>query len=135
MGFYFRVLEEGEVGAGDPIELVHRDTRGLTVRDVSNLLFFDKSDLDGTAQALSIPALSHGWKGSFEERLAKAQSSSGKGFRTFVVDRKVPESETITSFYLIPEDGAPLYEFVPGQFLLRPVVYQGGRVYKGGRRD
>ena len=72
MGFYFRVLEEGEVGAGDAIQLVRRDPQAMTVRQVNELLYFDKENLKGTAQALEIPALSHGWKGSFEERLAKA---------------------------------------------------------------
>ena len=110
VGFYFRVLEEGEVGAGDAIKLVERDPRRMTVREVSNLLFFDKENLDATQKALSIQALSHGWKGSFEERLAR-------GFRSFVVDRKVVESETITSFYLVPEDRARLPRFEPGQFL------------------
>ncbi len=119
VGFYFRVLEEGEVGAGDPIELVRRDPRGMTVRDVNNLLYFDKENLDGASKALSIPALSHGWKGSFAERLAKAETAAQgrEGFRDFVVDRKVPESEVITSFYLVPEDGAPLPGYLPGQFL------------------
>ncbi len=125
VGFYFRVLEEGEVGADDTIELVHRDPKAMTVREVSSLLFFDRSDLDGAEQALSIPALSHGWKGSFEERLVKAETSTGKGFRAFVVDRKVPESETITSFYLVPEDGASLDEFLPGQFLTFKLTIPG----------
>ena len=117
-GFYCRVLEEGEVRPGDTIEPVSRDPRGLTVQQVNDLLFFDKEDLEGTRQALSIPALSHGWKGSFEERLAKAASAEPKtGFRPFRVDRKVPESDTITSFYLVPEDGEPLADFLPGQFL------------------
>ena len=110
VGFYFRVLREGEVGPGDPIELVKSDPRRMTVREVSDLLFFDKENFDATRKALSIQALSHGWKGSFEERLAR-------GFRSFTVERKVPESETITSFYLAPEDGAPLPRFKPGQFL------------------
>ena len=110
VGFYFRVLDEGEVGAGDEIKLVERDARRMTVSEVSNLLFFDKESLDATQKALSIQALSHGWKGSFEARLAR-------GFRSFVVDRKEVESETITSFYLVPEDGARLPRFEPGQFL------------------
>ncbi len=119
VGFYLRVLEEGEVGTGDAIELVRRDPRRLTVTEVSNLLFFDKENLDATRQALQIPALSHGWKGSFQDRLAKAEASTqGRpGFRNFIVDRKEPESETITSFYLLPEDGVALAEFQPGQFL------------------
>ena len=119
VGFYFRVLEEGEVGAGEEVVLVKRDSRAMTVREISNLLYFDKENLEATRQALHIPALSHGWKGSFAGRLAKAETSTEgrKGLRSFVVARKEPESEPITSFYLVPEDGAPLPGFVPGQFL------------------
>jgi ferredoxin-NADP reductase/MOSC domain-containing protein YiiM/predicted pyridoxine 5'-phosphate oxidase superfamily flavin-nucleotide-binding protein len=119
VGFYCRVLEEGEVGAGDPIERVSRDPQGLSVRKINDLLFFDQQDLDATRKALSIPALSHGWKGSFQERLTKAEEAgkTSEGFHTFVVARKVPESKSITSFYLEPEDGMDLAEFLPGQFL------------------
>jgi ferredoxin-NADP reductase/MOSC domain-containing protein YiiM/predicted pyridoxine 5'-phosphate oxidase superfamily flavin-nucleotide-binding protein len=119
MGFYFRVLEEGEVGAGDTLELVRRDAGAMTVRAVNDLLYFDKENLTGTAKALAIPALAHGWKGSFEDRLVKAAAPARTrgGYRTFVVDRKEPESEAITSFYLVPEDGAALPPFLPGQFL------------------
>ncbi len=118
VGFYFRVLEEGEVGAGDRFELVGRDPHGMSVRELSELLFFREEDLDGTRRALSIRALAHGWKGSFEERLRKAeQDEAASGFRDFVVRRKQAESETITSFYLEPRDGRPLASFQPGQFL------------------
>ena len=119
VGFYFRVLEEGEVGAGDAIELVRPDARRLTVTQVSNLLFFDKENLEGTRRALQIPALSHGWKGSFQERLAKAEApaQSRPGFSDFIVDRREPESETVTSFYMAPADGVALAAFEPGQFL------------------
>ena len=119
VGFYLRVLEEGEVGAGDAIELVRRVPGSVTVRQVNDLLYFDKENLDGTREALAMPALAHGWKGSFEDRLAKAETESRPrdGFRDFTVERKVCESATITSFYLTPDDGAPLAGFHPGQFL------------------
>jgi nitric oxide dioxygenase len=39
------------------------------------------------------------------------------GWREFVVDRVVPESEVITSFYLVPQDGGPIMVFKPGQYL------------------
>ena len=119
VGSYLRVLEEGEIGAGDEVALVCADPNGMTVREVSNLLYFDKENLEATRRALHVPGLAHGWKGSFAERLAKAGpgTESRKGFRNFVVERKVAESETITSFHLVPEDGAPLPEFLPGQFL------------------
>jgi ferredoxin-NADP reductase/MOSC domain-containing protein YiiM/predicted pyridoxine 5'-phosphate oxidase superfamily flavin-nucleotide-binding protein len=120
VGFYFRVLEEGEVGAGDVFELISRDPIGMSVRAVSDLLFFNTADLEGARRALSIPALAHGWKGSFEERLAKADSlpATDQGFRNLVVQRKEVESENISSFYLVPaEQGAPLAPYLPGQFL------------------
>lgn len=119
MGFYFRVLEEGEVGAGDTIQLVKRDPGAITVREVNDLLYFDKKNWEGTAKALNIPALAHGWKGSFEERLAKTPTSAQtrERYRTFLVERMEPESDTIRSFYVVPEDGAALPDFLPGQFL------------------
>lgn len=39
------------------------------------------------------------------------------GYREFVVDRKVRESDCITSFYLRPADGGPLADFKPGQYI------------------
>ncbi|MCZ6465668.1 MAG: MOSC domain-containing protein [Alphaproteobacteria bacterium] len=119
IGFYLRVLEEGEVGAGDVIEPVKTDPRRMTVGKVNNLLYFDLGNLEDSRKALRIKALSPGWRGSFEDRLAKAETSgkATEGFRTLIVDRKVPESDTITSFYLVPEDAKPLPSFIPGQFL------------------
>ena len=45
------------------------------------------------------------------------KKSNWVGYRTFVVDRREPESETVTSFYLIPEDGGDLPGYFPGQSL------------------
>lgn len=39
------------------------------------------------------------------------------GYRKFIVDRKTPESEIVTSFYLRPADGGPLPDFEPGQYV------------------
>jgi MOSC domain-containing protein YiiM len=71
VGFYLRVLEEGEVGAGDVFERVGIDPERMTVREICHLLYFDTKDLDGARKALRIRALSPGWRQSFEERLAK----------------------------------------------------------------
>ena len=117
LGFYFQVLQEGDVGAGDVIEQMKVDPIGMTILEVNKLMYYDKDDFEGARRSLDIEALSPGWRTTFEGRLAKAETSSDKKLRTLVVDRKEPESETITSFYLVPEDGKPLPRFLPGQFL------------------
>jgi ferredoxin-NADP reductase/MOSC domain-containing protein YiiM len=119
IGFYLRVLKEGEVGAGDTFEPVDTDPECMSVAEVNNLLYFDLGNLKGARKALRIKALSPGWRGSFEDRLAKAEKSgkTAESFRTLIVDRIERESENISSFYLVPEDGRQLTQFMPGQFL------------------
>ena len=69
-GFYVRVLEEGDVGAGDSIAQISKDPIGMTVADVNSALYLEKRQ--GTAErALHLEALSPGWKRSFEKLLAK----------------------------------------------------------------
>ncbi|CAN5213632.1 hypothetical protein BH24ACT19_BH24ACT19_20400 [soil metagenome] len=72
VGFSLRVLEEGEVGAGDVFELIESGPERMTVRKMSRLLFFEPENLEGAKRALRVRALSSGWRGSFEERLTKA---------------------------------------------------------------
>jgi MOSC domain-containing protein YiiM len=72
-GFYVRVLEEGDVGPGDTILRLTKHPVGLTVRQMSNLLYFEKDDMDGARRALQINALSPGWRQSFETRFVKAK--------------------------------------------------------------
>ena len=72
VGFYLRVLEEGEVGAGDGLDRVRTDPERITVREMCHLLYFDPENLEGAKKALRIRALSPGWRQSFEERLARA---------------------------------------------------------------
>jgi MOSC domain-containing protein YiiM len=75
VGFYLRVLEEGEVGADDAFDRVRTDPERMTVREICRLLYFDPENLKGARKALRIRALSPGWRQSFEERLAKAGAS------------------------------------------------------------
>ncbi len=118
-GFYFRVLEEGEVGAGDTIHRLSEHPVGMTVRQMSNLLYFEKDDLDGARHALRIDAMSPGWRQSFETRLVKATRAGAarEPLRSLGITRKVRESENAMSFYLAPADGGALAPFLPGQFL------------------
>ncbi len=69
VGFYLRVLQEGEVGAGDAIEPIEADPRGMTVRETINLLYFDRKNLKDAEKAASIEALTPRWRELFAERL------------------------------------------------------------------
>ena len=71
-GFYVRVLEEGMVGAGDTITKQDEAPVRMSVREVMNLLYFDADNIADAKRALQIEALSPGWRGSFEERVAGA---------------------------------------------------------------
>lgn len=78
-GFYFRVLEEGEVGAGDEIVKISEGAGGVTVAALDALLYLPGGRTDDIARAAAIPALSGGWKSSFEALLQQRQSGSASG--------------------------------------------------------
>src|SRR5215471_3091027 len=68
-GFYFRALEEGEVGAGDEIVKVGEAKERMTVAEINALLYSPNHPRDRLERALRIEALSPGWRGSFEALL------------------------------------------------------------------
>jgi len=68
-GFYLRVLQEGEVGAGDAVERVRSDAVQMSVREILHLAYFNKSNLELARVASNIPALSQSWREMFDERL------------------------------------------------------------------
>jgi ferredoxin-NADP reductase/MOSC domain-containing protein YiiM len=121
LGFYLRVIEEGEIGAGDAIERVDTDGWSVTIAEFIHSYLHESHEPDCLRRMLASRDLGDAWRMYLEKLLENAEPKSGpgkwEGYRTFVVDRKVPESETITSFYLVPEDGGPLPAFKPGQFL------------------
>ena len=71
-GFYLRVLEEGEVGAGDEFELVRADPMLMSVAEINYVLYFDKDNYESARRALQIDGMSPGWRESFEGILAGA---------------------------------------------------------------
>jgi MOSC domain-containing protein YiiM len=79
-GFYFRVLQEGEVGAGDDIvKIVDGHWTGnierITVAEVDALLYLPGHSSEQLQRALRIPALSEGWQSSFQAMLQQDLSS------------------------------------------------------------
>jgi MOSC domain-containing protein YiiM len=68
-GFYLAVLREGEVGAGDSIEFMERQTSGVTITDIVNLYTADFRDEELLRRAVESPALPDGWKDHFRQML------------------------------------------------------------------
>jgi MOSC domain-containing protein YiiM len=68
-GFYFAVLKEGEVTAGDSIELLKRDEQGITVADVVNLYRQDATSQDLLRRVSQLPSLPKNWRDYFRTRL------------------------------------------------------------------
>ncbi len=134
-GFYCRVLEEGEVKAGDEIMRVASASERMSVSEINALLYMPGHPRTQLEHALRIPALSAGWRGSFEALLTQERSgdattgnagltaASGpppawRGFRPFRVSRKVHESGDVISLVLEPTDGRPIAAALPGQFIV-----------------
>jgi MOSC domain-containing protein YiiM len=73
-GFYFAVLKEGEVQAGDEIELISRDANNVTVSDITRLYVSEKTNFDLMRRAIQVNALPESWRDYFIERMAKAKA-------------------------------------------------------------
>jgi ferredoxin-NADP reductase/MOSC domain-containing protein YiiM len=134
-GFYFRVLEEGEVGAGDEIVKVAEDPERLSVAAADALLYLPGPAKQELERALRIAALSPGWKSSFAallRQMLQRGSRTGNaglmppeqsitadpGFRPLRVARTNRESSSVVSLVLESVDGRPLRVPLPGQFVV-----------------
>jgi ferredoxin-NADP reductase/MOSC domain-containing protein YiiM len=143
-GFYFRVLAEGEVGAGDAIVKVGEAEERMTVAEINALLYSPGHARDQLQRALRIAALSPGWRASFEALLESRTAAAGSGnaglapaaaahpvapgFRPLTVTAIDHESEDVLSLTMQGADGRPLPTALPGQYVvlrLHPIA--GGR--------
>jgi ferredoxin-NADP reductase/MOSC domain-containing protein YiiM/ferredoxin len=128
-GFYFRVLHEGEVQAGDEIIKLAAGPEAMTVAEVDGLLYLPGHQRQQLLRGLRIPALSPGWQASFRALLA-GKSGSGNagltatspppawtGFRRLRVAAIRRESDAVISVSLEDPSGAPLPRARPGQYL------------------
>ena len=143
-GFYFRVLQEGEVGAGDDIVKIADGPERFTVADVDALLYLPGQSSEQLQRALRIPALSKGWRSSFEAMLAQdvspktamgnpgladeEQSPAWPGFRQMRVAGINKESDSVTSFILSPIDGKLLPVCQAGQFVVLRLPVDPGKL-------
>lgn len=58
-GTYLRIVEPGELAAGDPIEVVYQPDHDLTARDVAHIYLRDRRQVYRLAQVAELPA---GWR-------------------------------------------------------------------------
>jgi MOSC domain-containing protein YiiM len=73
-GFYFSVQREGEVGAGDEIELLGRDEYGVSIADITRLYARDRDDFETMRRAVAVEALPELWRDQFRRMLAKSSA-------------------------------------------------------------
>jgi ferredoxin-NADP reductase/MOSC domain-containing protein YiiM len=129
-GFYFRVLKEGEVGAGDEIVKVAEANERMTVAEINALLYSPHHPRDLLERALRIEALSPGWRASFEALLRSptdgnaglmpeaAAHPATPGFRRLAVTAKDRESADVLSFTMQSPGDEPLQTPLPGQYVV-----------------
>ncbi len=133
-GFYFRVIQEGELGAGDRIEKLSDGPERMTVAEIDALLYSADHPLEALRRAVRIPALSLDWQGSMQALLTAAEAGgttgnaglglgasaplAWRGFRPVVVIASREESADVRSFEFAAEDGSPLPPALPGQYIM-----------------
>lgn len=65
VGFYFKVLAEGEITAGDLISRIEVASEKMSVTEILNLRYFDTKNREKIEKARRLPALSPSWKKDF----------------------------------------------------------------------
>ena len=129
-GFYFRVIEEGEVGAGDEILKAGEAGERMTVAEINALLYSANHPHELLERALRIEALSPGWRGSFEAlRQSSASGNAGlmpkaaahpaaPGFQGLAVTSIERESADVLSLTMESAERQPLPTAQPGQYVV-----------------
>ena len=128
-GFYFRVLEEGDVQAGDDIIRLASGPEQMRVAEADGLLYLPGHPRQQLLRALRIPALSPGWQTSFRALLDEEPGGGNAGltvaspppawpgFRQLTVTAITHESDSVISISLDDPAGAALPPAHPGQYL------------------
>jgi MOSC domain-containing protein YiiM/ferredoxin-NADP reductase/ferredoxin len=141
-GFYFRVLREGVVGAGDEIVKVGEANERMTVAEINELLYSSDHARDQLQRALRIEALSPGWRASFEALLLSQTTARGSGnaglvpaaaahpvapgFHPLAVVAIDWESADVLSVSMQHPDDKPLPQAQPGQYVVLRLRRRGG---------
>lgn len=76
-GFYFAVLQEGKVRAGDPIQVLERSGHEVKVSDITRLYVHEKRNLDLLRRAIAVEALPESWRVYFQNQIEKVKGEPG----------------------------------------------------------
>jgi ferredoxin-NADP reductase/MOSC domain-containing protein YiiM len=137
-GLYFRVLQEGEVGAGDEIVKIGEAKERMTVAEINALLYSPDHSRDQLERALRIEALSPGWRASFEALLhgptngnaglvpEAAAHPAQPGFRPLAVTEIDQESADVLSLTMHSSNGQQLPTALPGQYIVLRIQQTAG---------
>ncbi len=71
-GFYFSVVEEGDVAAGSNVEIVSRDPERVSITDILRLYHGEDGSTELLERALRVSALPEKWKARFRQRAGQA---------------------------------------------------------------
>jgi ferredoxin-NADP reductase/MOSC domain-containing protein YiiM/ferredoxin len=138
-GFYLRVLEEGDVQAGDEILKIAAGPQQMTVAEIDALLYLPGHPRQQLLRALRIDALSPGWQASFRAMIdgepgagnagltVAAPPPAWAGFRPLTVAGIERESDSVISIRLEDPDGAALPAARPGQYVTLRLRRDGDR--------
>jgi ferredoxin-NADP reductase/MOSC domain-containing protein YiiM len=143
-GFYLRVLEVGEVGAGDEVVKVGEAPERMTVAEINALLYSSDHPHDRLERAVRIRALSPGWRGSFEALLHSDNAAAGRGnagltpaaaehavapgFHSLAVTAIDRECVDVLSLTMRSLNGQPLAAALPGQYVVLRLHASPGRL-------
>jgi ferredoxin-NADP reductase/MOSC domain-containing protein YiiM len=141
-GFYFRILTEGGVCAGDEIAKVGEANERMTVAEINALLYLPNRTRDRLERSLRIEALSPGWRSSFEALLRSQTTIAGSGnaglapavaahpvapgFQPLTVAAIDQESADVLSLSTQSAGGQPLRPALPGQYVVLRLRRTGG---------
>jgi MOSC domain-containing protein YiiM len=79
-GFYLAVVREGEVGTGDEMQMISKDSNNVPVSEITRLYVAKKysdEDVRVVERALRVAALPESWKEYFRERLQMMHAVQG----------------------------------------------------------
>jgi MOSC domain-containing protein YiiM len=81
-GFYFSVIEEGDVGAGDEFELLGREEPTLTIAEINELYTAKSPNRKTLQRSLDVKLLPESWRMRFRARLAEMDDRKHDGHRS-----------------------------------------------------